>query len=72
MKYPAIVYFRNNIENLFADNKVYTQSLSYEVTVIDEDPDSEIPKKVSQLPTCGFNRHFVSENLYHDVFVLYY
>ena len=47
MKYPAIVYSRSDINNTFADDKVYIQSNAYEVTVIDEDPDSEIVKKIS-------------------------
>lgn len=72
MKYPAIVYSRNNIENRHADDTVYMQAHSYEIIVIDEDPDSEIVEKVSKLPTCRFNRRYTSENLNHDAFTLYY
>lgn len=71
MIYPAIVYSRNDIENTHADNLVYKQDFSYEVTVIDKKPDSEIVKKVSQLPRCRFNRHYTADNLNHDVFILY-
>ena len=72
MKYPAIVYFRSNIDNMSANNSVYMQSYFYELTVIDSDPDSEIVKQISKLPTCRFNRHFTSDNLNHDVFTLFY
>lgn len=72
MEYPAIKYSRRDIENSYADNSVYMQSLAYEVTVIDEDPDSEIVEKVSKLPTCSFERHYEADNLNHDVFILYY
>lgn len=72
MSYPAIVYERDNIRNEFANNFVYMQSHSYQITVIDYDPDSEIVKRVSALPMCSFSRHFVSDNLNHDVFRLYY
>lgn len=72
MKYPAIVYSRNDIENIFANNGVYKQSYFYQVTVIDYDPDSEIVHKVSQLPMCIFDRHFTSDNLNHDVFTICY
>lgn len=72
LKYPAIVYSRYDIENTFANNGVYLQATAYQVTVIDEDPDSEIVKKVSRLPMCNFDRHFVSDNLNHDVFTLYF
>lgn len=72
MKYPAIVYARNSIQNTFADNSAYIQSLEFQITVIDEDPDSEIVEKISKLPMCRFDRHFKSENLNHDVFTLNY
>lgn len=72
MKYPAIVYSRSDINNTFADDKVYIQSNAYEVTVIDEDPDSEIVKKISLLPNCRYSRHFEKDNLNHDVFIINY
>jgi hypothetical protein len=72
MKYPAIVYGLDNIENTFADDEVYLSKKRYLVTVIDEDPDSPIVDKVASLPTCRFNRHFQSDNLNHDVFILYF
>ena len=72
MKYPAIVYSLEDIENVHSNNSVYKQNIAYQITVIDKDPDSEIAKKVSKLPMCRFNRHFTSDNLNHDVFILYY
>lgn len=72
INYPAIVYTRSDIDNTFADDSVYMQSHFYEVTVIDENPDSKIVDAVSKLPTCRFSRHFTSENLNHDTFIIYY
>lgn len=72
MKYPAIVYSRKNIDNVFADDSVYTQNHAYELTVIDQNPDSEIVMKVSKLPACTFDRNYTADNLNHDVFRLYY
>lgn len=72
MKYPAIVYSRDDIENDHADNAVYMQSTVYQVVVIDRDPDSEIVTKVSKLPKCTFDRHYAADNLNHDVFTLYF
>lgn len=72
MKYPAIVYSREDIENTSADNVTYKQDHNYRITVIDSDPDSEIVHKVSRIPRILFDRHFASENLNHDVFTLYY
>lgn len=72
MQYDAIRYCRKNIENRFANDSVYKQNNAYEVIVIYEDPDSEIPKKISKLPMCIFDRHYTADNLNHDVFTLYY
>jgi len=72
MKYPAIVYCLEDIDNTFANDGVYSSQKKYSVTVIDEDPDSPIVDKVAALPTCRYNRHFESDNLNHDVFMLYY
>ena len=71
MKYPAIVYSRKSIDNSHANNSVYKQDNSYELTVIDEDPDSEIVVKVSKLPACSHDRHYTKDNLNHDVFTLF-
>ncbi len=72
MKYPAIVYSRNRIDNEHADDDVYMQSPSYSVTVIDKNPDSEIVENISLLPRCRFDRHYISDNLNHDTFIIYY
>lgn len=72
MKYPAIVFFRNRIENKHADNKPYTQAISYDVTVIDKSPDNNVIFKLSKLPQCRYDRHYIADNLHHDVFTLYY
>lgn len=68
MKYPAIKYSRDDIQNTFANNNVYMQQYAYEITVIDEDPDSEIVDKISKLPTARFERHYTSDDLNHDVY----
>jgi hypothetical protein len=72
LSYPAIIYTRNRIQNRHANNEVYGQNISYTVTVIDRNPDSEIVQKVSLLPMCAHDRHYAAENLNHDVFTLYY
>lgn len=72
MTYPAIVYSRSTIENTYADNSPYVQGVAYKLVVIDKNPDSGIVKKVSLLPMCKHNSHYVSDNLYHDAFTIYY
>ena len=72
MQYPAIIYERGTIETLFANNRLYQNVDRYTVTIIDANPDSDIPDKVLRLPLCRFDRHYTAENLNHDVFNVYY
>ena len=72
MKYPSIIYSRSRIGNEFANDSVYNQTYQYSITVIDEDPDSEIVERVSKLPMCSFDRHYTADNLNHDTFTIYY
>ena len=71
MKYQAIRYSRYNIENMNANNSVYIQPIYYQITVIDFNRDSEIVSKLSMLPNCRYDRHFTSDDLNHDVFILH-
>ena len=72
IKYPAIVYEKSYLHTKKADNSTYLQKQKYTVTVIDQDPDSVIPKYVAQLPNSISDRCFVSDNLHHDAFIVYY
>lgn len=72
LKYPAIVYERDDIHKVNADNQLYFREHRYSVILIDKNPDSEFVDKLIALPKCSFSRHFVSDNLNHDVFELYY
>lgn len=72
MSYPAIVFSRSKIEKKNANNRAYIQSHRYEVTVIDRDPDCKYISAVSALPMCTYDRDFVSDNLHHTTFTLYY
>ncbi len=68
MSYPCIVFERSNIRTKHADNFPYLHRKQYTLTVIDANPDSAIPDKVSKLQACIFDRHFVTDNLNQDVF----
>ena len=72
MIYPAIKYERNKIENKHADDSVYYQKTSYSITVISKIVDDDIVDKISRLPQCSFDRQYVADNLYHNVFNMYY
>lgn len=72
MKYPCIVYERSKMDPVHANDSVYLLHKRYTVTVIYYDPDSLLPDMVAMLPMCEHDRHFVNDNLQHDVFTLYF
>lgn len=72
MQYPCIVYKRDTAITNFADNKPYKNKKRYQVTVIDPNPDSEIPDKVAALSLCSFDRFFTTDNLNHDIYNLFF
>lgn len=72
MRYPAIRYSRKPNGGVYANNSIYKHLTAYSVVVIDEDPESELLKKVRALPYCHHDTHYISDNLHHDVFTIYY
>jgi hypothetical protein len=72
MQYPAIVYERSGTRSEYADNSLYRGTKQYQVTVIDRNPDSELPDQVERLPLCSFQRWFAADNLNHWVFTLFF
>lgn len=72
MEYPCIRYERDAVDTQYADNKPHRSDTRYMVTVIDRDPDSEIPGKVAALPLSSFNRFYTADNLNHDVYNVFF
>jgi hypothetical protein len=72
IQYPCIVYSRDRARTKYADNSVDHCMLAYQVIVIDRNPDSAIFDKVARLKTSVFDRHYVADNLNHDVFIVYH
>lgn len=72
LNYPCIKYELKNIRNQHANDSVYMQNNCYIITVMSKDPDDNIVDAISKLPKCRFDRHFVSDNIHHTTFELYY
>lgn len=72
LKYPCIIITRTSGYTVFANNFPYKHNRSYELQLIDYDPDSYYYEKiVFGFPMIRINRHFVSDGLHHDNFILY-
>lgn len=73
IKYPCIIYKIASRNDLKADDIRYRGMTRYEVTFITRDADSETPEELMGLFSyISHDRNYPAENLYHDVFTLYY
>lgn len=73
MTYPCIVYNRDDAVTVYGDNKLYTMTFKYQVTLISKTPNTEDTiKRLAALPMCKYDRFFRVNNLNHDVFNLYF
>ena len=72
MQYPCIIYNRDSLNTEYADNNPYKSKKRYQVTVIDTNPDSDIPDKIAELPMCSYDRFYTADNLNHDVYNLFF
>lgn len=74
MTYPCIVYDKDDYDIHKANDHIYRKKVQYKIMVIGKDPDNdEILDKLLALDYCSFDRRYkTSENLYHDVFTLYW
>ena len=72
MQYDAIRYSKKNIMTRHANNSNYMMRDCYELIVISRLPDNPVIKKLLALPYCSYDRHYVADNLNHDVLTIYY
>ncbi len=73
MEYPCIRYSLNDIDSKKADNMNYTNTKGYSLVVISKKPDEPVIMKILEtFPMSSFDRHYVSDNLNHDVIKLFF
>lgn len=73
LQFPCIIYELANGVETYANDMPYTFQRSYQVTLVDKNPDSPIVEKLAyHFPKSKFNRFFVNDNLNHFVFTIYY
>lgn len=72
MQYPAIKYSKQAIKSTHANDGKYSMKDCYQLMVIAKLPDNQVIKKLLELPYCSYDRHYVADNLNHDVLTIYY
>ena len=72
MQYDAIRYSKKTVDSKYANDRKYSMIDCYEIIVISRLPDNPVIKKLLSLPYCSYDRHYVADNLHHDVLTIYY
>ena len=73
LSYPCVVFDRTNALMNYADNKPYQVTKRYTVTLISKTADDEeLLDKLLKFPMATYDRQFITDNLVHDVFSVYY
>ena len=71
MEYPAIVYKREKIDTMEANNKHYIVYDRYTITDIRKNADDEVLDALDGMPNTYHERPFIKDDLHHDTFTTY-
>ena len=72
MKFPAIRYSLKSIDKMTANNVAYKLTRAYEIIVISKSPDCAAIEKILEWQHTRYDRHYIVDNLHHDVITIYY
>lgn len=73
MKYPCIIYSLSKIDLNKADNKIYKADSRYTVILVHKNPDNDLKDTIlNAFDYISMDRFYVSDNLNHYVYTLYY
>ena len=72
MQYDAIRYSKKNITSMYANDAKYSMRNCYELVVISKRSDSPVVERILSLPYTSYDRHYIADNLHHDVITIYY
>ena len=72
INYPAIIYSLESMTNDHASNGVYRTKKAYKVIYIDSNPDNEMVSVLNNIIHSTFNSHYVSDNLNHYAYTIYF
>lgn len=73
LKFPCIVYQRVGTHTLRADNRIYKKTPNYLVTYITKNPDDPLIDSIlDEFEYISASKPFISDNLYHNPYNLYF
>ncbi len=71
LTYPCICYTLKKMDSKYSGNQMYTYDRAYEVVLIHTKPYNDIKDALLTMAKCRFDRTYISDNLYHYVYLIY-
>lgn len=71
MRYPCILVQLDDMLHGHANNRVYKRDNRYSLIVIDRNPDSDLMRKVDDLPMTSMGRSYIADGLWHFTFTMF-
>lgn len=72
LSYPCVLYRLDDIYSRKADNIKYTKYMHYTITYVAYKVNEQVVNDILSLPMCSFDRSYVTDNLNHVVFSIYW
>lgn len=73
MVYPCIVYSKAGKKTLYGNDKIYSSTQEYQLTVIDRSSSSTVADDIeNHFQYCSIQQYFTVDNLYHTTLDLSY
>ena len=72
INYPALIYKLDDLNDKYADDKVYKRRHVYYLLLILDEPDNDLVDRLDDLKHCTMSRPYTADNLYHYPFTIYY
>ena len=72
LKYPCVMYSLVNTSTRYANDTMYNFKKHYQVTFMYKNHDVDIIElMLRNIMYCSYDRRFIADNIYHDVFNVY-
>ena len=73
LHYPCIIYKRDGADSVYADDRTYRYTQEYQIMYIDKSPKNNVVERIiEEFSMVRYGRHYVADNLNHDILLLYY
>lgn len=70
--YPCIIFQKDGENVKFADDSRFVYYNRYSLIVVSREATPKVCDDIANLPLCSFLKRYVADNLYHNVYQLYW